>query len=116
MNANPKSKTVKQAAAEILRREGRPLGISEIADHILRDEAVRLGGKTPKATISGQLYVEAKKPDGMFVKTGRAMIGLREQSPPPLLRSALPQRNEESRAIRESRGTKPGPPRPRGAV
>jgi len=80
MSTNPKPKTTKEAAAEVLRHEGAPLTIDEIADRILKTGNIRLSGKTPKATISAQLYVEAKKPDGMFVKTGRGVIGLRAPS------------------------------------
>ena len=60
------SKTVKQAAAEELRREGRPLPLDELVAGVMNTEGLRLSGKTPGATISAQLYVDAKKPDGLF--------------------------------------------------
>jgi hypothetical protein len=78
MSTTPARKTTKQAAAEVLRREGRPLSIEEIADGVLRSEGVRLTGKTPTATISAQLYVEAKKPNGLFELVGKGAFRLRE--------------------------------------
>jgi hypothetical protein len=38
---------------------------------------VSLRGKTPKATISAQLYVGATKPNGRFERVGRGMLRLR---------------------------------------
>jgi hypothetical protein len=38
---------------------------------------VSLRGKTPRETISVQLYVDAKKPDGRFERAGRGMPRLR---------------------------------------
>jgi hypothetical protein len=38
---------------------------------------VSLDGKTPKATISAQLYVDARKPSGRFERVGRGMLRLR---------------------------------------
>jgi hypothetical protein len=38
---------------------------------------VSLRGKTPKATISAQLYVDARKPNGRFGRVGRGMLRLR---------------------------------------
>lgn len=78
MDSTPEAKTVKQAAADILRREGRELSVAEIADRMLQIENLRLTGKTPKATISAQLYVEAKKPDGIFELVRRGTFRLRE--------------------------------------
>lgn len=70
---------VKDAAAEVLRQEGGgPLAVGEIADRMLQRGLVSLAGKTPKATISAQLYVDAKKSDGRFERVSRGMIRLRE--------------------------------------
>jgi HB1, ASXL, restriction endonuclease HTH domain len=80
MNTDAKPKTAKQAAAEVLRAEGGPLTMDELAERILKSGNVKLSGKTPKATISGQLYVEARKPDGMFELVRRATFRLREQT------------------------------------
>lgn len=71
----------KDAAAEILKREGGgPLAVREIADQVIASGLVSLGGKTPRDTIAAQLYVEAKKPDGRFERTGRGMLRLRGSS------------------------------------
>ena len=71
------SKTVKQAAAEVLRREGRPLPLDELAAGVANTEGLRLSGKTPGATITAQLDVDAKKPDGQFELVGRKTFALR---------------------------------------
>lgn len=79
MSTNPKPKTTKEAAVEVLRREGAPLPLEEIVDRVLKTENTRLSGKTPKASISAQLYVEAKKPDGMFELVSRGVFRLRQR-------------------------------------
>jgi hypothetical protein len=74
---------VKDAAAEVLRQEGGgPLAVADIADRVLQRGLVSLRGKTPKATISAQLYVDAKKPNGRFERAARGMIRLRDQRAP----------------------------------
>lgn len=78
MSASTK-KTTKQAAAEVLRREGRPLTTAEIVERVMQTEGIRLSGKTPAASISAQLYVEAKRPNGIFELVGRGTFRLREQ-------------------------------------
>ena len=40
---------------------GGPLSVGEISDRILERGLVSLRGKRPKATISAQLYVDARK-------------------------------------------------------
>ena len=78
MSTERKPKTAKEAAVEVLRAEGGPLSMGELADRILKSGNVNLSGKTPKATISAQVYVEAKKPDGLFVLVQRGTFRLRE--------------------------------------
>jgi hypothetical protein len=53
---------------------------AEIADRVLKMENIRLSGKTPAASISARLYVDAKKPNGLFEVVGRGTFRLREQS------------------------------------
>jgi hypothetical protein len=79
MNTDLKPKTAKQAAADELRAEGGPLTMDELADRILKSGKVKLSGKTPRATISAQLYVDARKPDGLFELVGRGRFRLRDQ-------------------------------------
>ena len=43
---------------------GGPLSVGEISDRILERGLVPLRGKTPKATISAQLYVDARRTNG----------------------------------------------------
>jgi hypothetical protein len=74
---------VKDAAAEVLRQEGGgPLAVTDIADRVLQRGLVSLRGKTPKASISAQLYVDAKKSNGRFERAARGMIRLRDQPAP----------------------------------
>jgi hypothetical protein len=69
---------VRDAAAAVLGDAGGgPLSVGEISDRILERGLVSLRGKTPKATISAQLYVDAKKPSGRFERVGRGMLRLR---------------------------------------
>lgn len=69
---------VRDAAAAVLRDAGGgPLSVREISDRILDRGLVSLRGKTPKATISAQLYVDARKPSGRFERVGRGMLRLR---------------------------------------
>lgn len=71
----------KDAAVEVLRQEGGgPMAVNDIADRVLQRGLVTLAGKTPKATIAAQLYVEAKRPDGRFERVGRGMLRLRLSS------------------------------------
>jgi hypothetical protein len=56
---------------------GGPLSVGEISDGILERGLVSLRGKTPKATISAQLYVDARKTNGRFERVGRGMLRLR---------------------------------------
>jgi hypothetical protein len=69
---------VRDAAAAVSRDAGGgPLSVSEVSDRILERGLVSLDGKTPKATISAQLYVDARKPSGRFERVGRGMLRLR---------------------------------------
>jgi restriction system protein len=73
-------KTARQAAVEVLERAGEPLQVAEIARRVLGLEGVRLGGKTPRATVAALLAVENKKPAGLFVRVAPGRYGLRERS------------------------------------
>jgi hypothetical protein len=57
----------------VLRREGRPLSLDELVAGVMNT----LSGNTPGATISAQLDVDAKKPDGQFELVGRKTFALR---------------------------------------
>lgn len=69
----------KDAAVEILRRHGGgPMNMSDLTDEAISSGLVALGGKTPKATIAAQIYVEAKRADGRFERVGRGTVRLRQ--------------------------------------
>jgi restriction system protein len=71
---------VTDAAVEVLRREGgRTMTVSEIAERLLASGLVSLASKTPEASISARLYVDAKKADGKVERAGRGAFRLREQ-------------------------------------
>jgi hypothetical protein len=71
--------TAKEAAVEVLRRAGEPLKADEIGKRVLKLKGVRLGGKTPLATVSAILASENTKPDGLFTRTAPGTYTLREQ-------------------------------------
>jgi hypothetical protein len=73
--------TAKAAAVEVLRRAGEPLKADEIGKRVLKQKGVRLGGKTPLATVAAILASENKKPDGLFTRTAPGTYALREQKP-----------------------------------
>lgn len=85
-------KSAKQATVEVLGRAGEPLKAREIGRRVLKVTGVELKGKTPMASISAMLYVEAKKPDGVFVKTGKGEFDLRERQ------AAKPSRRRRAKA------------------
>jgi hypothetical protein len=66
-----------QIAEQVLRRKGRPMKVLDIADAVVKSPESRLTGRTPMATVMSQLYVEAKKANGRFVKTKPGMMALR---------------------------------------
>lgn len=62
--------SAKQAAVEILTEHDGPLSLTELQEKILMHPKTKVGGKTPAATIAAMFYVEAKKPGGLFKRTG----------------------------------------------
>jgi HB1/ASXL restriction endonuclease-like protein with HTH domain len=70
----------KQAAVDVLKKNGGPLHVDELVKRVLDTKGVKLGGKTPGATIAAMLAVENKKADGLFVRTDKATYDLRERA------------------------------------
>jgi hypothetical protein len=54
-----------------------PLPVSDIADRILERQLVSLRGKTRRATISAQVYVDASRRTVASSKRGAACSGFR---------------------------------------
>jgi len=80
-------KSGKTAALDVLRGSRKPLPVKEVVAAALADpEVTGMKGKTPAATLSAALYTEAKKPDGVFVKTGKGEFDLRERQAAPARR------------------------------
>jgi hypothetical protein len=80
--ASKKKGKVSAKAAAVAAFKGKRNGLhsSEIIEAVLATPDVKLGGKTPGATISAILAVEAAKPDGMFERVAPGTFKLRPQS------------------------------------
>lgn len=64
-----------EAAVYVLERADGPMSAGAIADEVLRRRLCRsLKGETPKATITAQIYLAAKKPDGPVIKTDEGFV------------------------------------------
>ena len=58
-------KSGKTAAIEVLRRSRKAMAVKDVVTKALADPAVTgMKGKTPEATLSAALYIEARKKDG----------------------------------------------------
>ena len=76
----PAPKTsAREAAVEALRGKRNGLKTAEIVERVLATEGVKLKGKTPGATISAMLAVEAAKEDGLFERVAPGTFRLRPQ-------------------------------------
>lgn len=69
--------SAKAAAVDVLKKARKPLPTSEIVERVLKTPGVKLGGKTPAATIAAILAVENGKPDGLFRRTAPGTYTLR---------------------------------------
>jgi hypothetical protein len=69
------SMTGREAIEKILTGKRNPMPASEIAEQAAKI-ATGLKGKTPKATLAALLYTEAKKDDGLVVKSGKGTFKL----------------------------------------
>jgi hypothetical protein len=63
----------------VLRGKRSGMKTSEIIERVLATEGVKLGGKTPGATISAILAVEAAKEDGLIERVAPGTFRLRPQ-------------------------------------
>lgn len=72
--------SARAAAVEVLRGKRNGMKTKAIIDAVLATEGVKLGGKTPGATISAILAVEASKEDGLFERIAPGSFRLRPQS------------------------------------
>jgi HB1, ASXL, restriction endonuclease HTH domain len=71
--------SARAAAVEVLRGKRTGVKTSDIIAGVLATDGVKLGGKTPGATISAILAVEAAKPDGMIVRVEPGVFKLAPQ-------------------------------------
>ena len=77
--------TFADAAYQILKNVGKPLGANEITSLALKQELISTKGKTPSATMGARLYVDVKRKgiESKFVKVNRGRFALREWSQTP---------------------------------
>lgn len=75
-------KSARQAAIEVLQKEGGPLATKELAQRTLATKGVELKGKTPVATIAAMLATSNKK-GGPFVRFSPGVYGLRDEVAEP---------------------------------
>lgn len=83
--------SAKQAAIAVLSRAGKPMAVKEIVAEVLAMPGVKLGGKTPGATIAAQLYTGSE-----FKKAGRGMIALTGKAAKPTPRPRLKQTSKKA--------------------
>jgi hypothetical protein len=69
----------REAAAQVLGRARKPMKTAEIVERVMKIKGVKLGGRTPAATIAAILAVESKKPDGLFRRTAPGTYTLRKK-------------------------------------
>jgi hypothetical protein len=79
MATSTKKVSAREAAAQVLRRAGKPLKTAEIVEQVLKTKGAKLGGRTPAARIAAILAVENKKPDGLFRRTAPGTYTLRKK-------------------------------------
>jgi hypothetical protein len=77
-----KGEPAKQVAIDVLRTAGEPLHAKEIAKRVLESGRTRLGGKTPKQTITAMLAV-GSKPGGPFKRVDKGTYTLAEPANVP---------------------------------
>ncbi len=72
--AAPGRVSAKQAAIQVLQAARKPLAVKEVAERVLANPDVSLGGKTPAATIAAILYTAPE-----FEKVERGVVKLRRK-------------------------------------
>src|SRR5712692_6104223 len=77
--------TFVEAAIELLRREGRPLGSQQLAELAVRHSLLSVVGRDPAATMEERLAEALKKTGGHgeLVQVRPGVYGLRSYPPPP---------------------------------
>lgn len=64
----PEPLTFKEAALKILSTVSGPVEASEITRLALQQNLLATSGKTPENTMAAMLYMEAKRPNGLFLQ------------------------------------------------
>lgn len=77
MPATEKKVSAREAAIQIAKRVKEPIKVSDLVERVLKMKGVELKGKTPKATISAQIYTECARPEGKLQKVERGVVQYR---------------------------------------
>ncbi len=82
-----RSKTVVEAAADVLRKSGRPMHAHEIAQTIISSGIASLTGATPWKTVTSRISTDIRSQQGasVFQRVGHALFALREWGDPEFL-------------------------------
>lgn len=66
------------ASLQVLKREGKPLPVKDIANLAIKYGYVTEYGQTPGNSITAELHKDIKRPDSPFKKFGPGLFGLKE--------------------------------------
>jgi hypothetical protein len=95
--------SAKQAAVKILSRAGEPMAVQELITKVLSTPGVKLGGKTPRATVAAQIYTGKE-----FEKAGRGIVKLATTAEPEAEpKRRLAQRRPKAPTKKRTGSTKP---------
>jgi hypothetical protein len=75
LRASGDGERARDVAAELLKKAGGEMAVADLAAKVVSSGRTRLGGKTPAATVSAQIYTAAKS-GVLFKKTGRGKVAL----------------------------------------
>lgn len=67
--AKPERRVSGRQALEKVLADGKPAKVGDITAAAVKLVRPPMKGKTPQATLSAQLYTQAKRPDGLVVRT-----------------------------------------------
>lgn len=66
------------ASLQVLKKEGKPLAVKDIAALAIKHGFVTEYGQTPGNSITAELHKDIKRPDSPFKKFGPGLFGLKE--------------------------------------
>lgn len=102
-----RSRTVKQAAIEVLRKTGKPLHFTEITRLALEDGLLETEGATPERTMNAQIVMEIKNKGRAsdFIRTAPATFDMnREKIDQPASKKAEEKERQADEAVKIESG------------